>query len=74
MPFSSEGDVFWAGQWPLNGWQNAAIAGALFLLMLHRAVTADRAPSSLFGTRIHQAFLEVVKRRAAQGLLLRPKK
>ncbi len=60
-PFSETLTLAWSGQWNLRSWQNALIFAGLFALMLHRAVTRGRAPSSLFGTRAHVAFVDTLR-------------
>lgn len=66
MPFSELGTITWAGQWPLDGWPNLAIALIVFGFTLQRTIVVNRSIVEPFGQRVHGAFANVVQHRWAQ--------
>ena len=66
FPFS-KGSYTWAGQWPLNGWQNFAITFALMGFAFWLAWARGRSPLELFSQRVDAAFMVALRRRFPRG-------
>jgi hypothetical protein len=62
-PFSERLTVFWAGQWPLNGWPNLVLTAALLAIVFLQAAREKVSPVSLFSRRADAAFVATVVRR-----------
>jgi hypothetical protein len=63
-PVSASPSWTWAGQWPLNGWQNLLLSGALLAWIAVRAARASRSPLEVLAPRWHLAFVDGLRRRA----------
>ncbi len=61
-PFSSRG-YYWGNQWPLNGWQNFVITGALLALMFFWAWKRGYSPIEMASQKADQAFVDTLRRR-----------
>ncbi|MDH4163767.1 MAG: metal-dependent hydrolase [Nitrospirota bacterium] len=61
-PFSAY-EFVWKGQWPLNGWQNFIITGALMALMFYLAWKRGQSPIAFVSTRADAAFVQVLRDR-----------
>jgi inner membrane protein len=64
-PFSNALQLTWHGQWPLNGWQNFAITGALLVATLWIAWKHGSSPVELVSTNGNQALVASVRSRFA---------
>ena len=62
-PFSDRWTWWWTGQWALNAWQNLVIMLVLLGGVGYLAVTKGEAPSEVFGSRVHSAFVATLKAR-----------
>jgi inner membrane protein len=56
-------DYYWSGQWPLNGWQNFVITGALLALMFYWAGKRGYSPLEMASSRADQAFVQTLRNR-----------
>jgi hypothetical protein len=64
-PFSSALHLTWPGQWPLNGWQNFAITGALLVATLWIAWKRGSSPLELVSAKGNQALVASMRSRFA---------
>ena len=55
----------WHGQWPLDGWQNLVLSGALLAWICVRAIRTGRSPFEVWAPGLHRAFVEGLRRRTA---------
>jgi len=65
-PFLDHLSIAWAGQWPLNAWQNVVTTLALIGFVFVRAATVGHSPLSLVSVRGNEAFVERVRMRWRQ--------
>jgi len=59
----SNREYVWSGQWPLNGWQNFAITGALLILMFHWAWKRGHSPIEIVSLKADVKFVDVIRQR-----------
>jgi len=64
-PFTSTLQLTWRGQWPLNGWQNFAITGALLLITLWIACRHGSSPVELVSVKGNKALVASLRTRFA---------
>jgi inner membrane protein len=62
-PFTQAHAWQWAGQWPLNGWQNFAITGILLIATFWIAVTRGHSVVELFSERADAKFVATMRQR-----------
>lgn len=62
-PFSDGVHLSWAGQWPLDGWQNFAVTALLLGAIFAIARRSGTSPLELFSARANAAFVETIRRR-----------
>ena len=62
-PFTRHPQIYWHGQWRLDGWQNITLTLGLVFYALFRAWRDDRSPLSLFSARAHRAVVETLRAR-----------
>lgn len=65
-PFSDAWSLTWAGQWPLNGWPNFVITGALLVTTFRLAVRRGYSPVGLASTRADAAVVAVFRKWAGR--------
>ncbi|HEX8924233.1 MAG TPA: metal-dependent hydrolase [Terriglobales bacterium] len=63
VPFSHAHAWSWAGQWPLNGWQNFAITGVLLAVSLWMAMRVGHSVVELFSSRADSEFVAALRAR-----------
>ena len=63
LPFTNRWQWVWAGQWPLNGWQNIVITVAAMALIFHLARRRGYSPVGLFSRRADGVFIATLRRR-----------
>ncbi len=63
LPFSDKWQLVWSHQWPLNGWQNFAITGALLGLMFYWAWKRGYSVIEMASTRADRVFVQVLRNR-----------
>ena len=59
----SNREYVWSGQWPLDGWQNFAITGALLLLMFYWAWKRGYSPLEIVSLKADGKFAETLRQR-----------
>jgi hypothetical protein len=62
LPFSDWAWT-WAGQWPLNGWQNFAITGVSILLTFYLAWRRGFSPLEMVSPKADRAFVAALRAR-----------
>lgn len=56
-------EVVWRGQWPLNGWQNFVITGALMALMFFLAWKRGYSPLEMISLKADEGFVGILRKR-----------
>jgi inner membrane protein len=56
-------DYYWSGQWPLNGWQNFVITGALLALTFYWAGKRGYSPLEMVSSRADQTVVQTLRNR-----------
>lgn len=62
-PLPGGPDLSWAGQWPLDGWQNFVVTGFLLVAVFAIARRRGHSPVELFSERADAAFVAAVRNR-----------
>lgn len=65
---ASSGEYYWSHQWPLNGWQNFAITGALLCLMFYWAWKRGYSPLEIVSAKADRAFVQALRNRFGNSL------
>ena len=68
-PFSEKPVILWAGQWPLNAWQNIAFTIALLGYALWAAAVRGHSPVEIVSRRADPGVVAAVKARWARARL-----
>ncbi len=63
-PFSDYGFT-WAGQWPVNGWQNIVLTIGLLVVFLFQSAAAGFSPLRFLSTKADEAFVRTLQIRFA---------
>ena len=62
-PFSAAWDFSWAGQWPLNGWQNMLITLLLLMMMFYKSIKFGDSAIEPISTKAHQVLVKTLQNR-----------
>ncbi len=65
LPFSHR-EWSWAGQWPLNGWENFLITGTALLITFWLAWKRGYSPLEMVSTKADRAFVTTLRARFPQ--------
>ncbi len=63
LPFSHSWDLVWAGQWPLNSWQNFAVTASAIIYACFTAWKRGISPVEIFSHRANQVFVGTLGKR-----------
>lgn len=62
-PFTSRVQLFWSGQWTLNGWQNILITCGLLVVVLILSVQRGRSPVEIFSEGTDKRVIAALRQR-----------
>ncbi|MRR59044.1 MAG: metal-dependent hydrolase [Deltaproteobacteria bacterium] len=68
MPLSPAWDFVWAGQWPLNSWQNFVITAGAVIYCGYMSWKKGISPVEVFSHRANQAFVDTLRKRFGASL------
>ncbi|MDD2321509.1 MAG: hypothetical protein PHO83_15805 [Geobacteraceae bacterium] len=63
LPFSHAWNLVWAGQWPLNSWQNFVITAGALGFVFYQAWSRGISPLELVSSRANESFVAALRNR-----------
>lgn len=67
-PFNRSVQLTWSGQWPLNGWQNFAITGALLLATFYFAWRRGFSPLEMVSAKADRTLVRTLRNRFGEPM------